>query len=339
MCSRILWQGRDGKPVIIGRNMDWFEDMRSNMWVLPRGMGRDGLATANPLTWTSRYGSLIMTAYDIGVADGLNEAGLDGNILFLAESDYGERDVSVPGVSLSLWLQYFLDNFATVGEAVDHVGKHPVQVRPVTAGISQKTPIRVHLSLADQTGDNAIIEYIDGRQVVYHDHKYRVMTNSPPFDEQLDRLKWYKGFSGDKDLPGSTKAADRFVRAAYYLRHLPEPENSRAAIAGVLSVMRNVSQPFGTADPDEPNTSPTIWRTVTDLTDGLYFYESTTSPFIIWADTGKIDFSAGSGVRKLNLAHRPDRLGDVTAQFELAALFSPAAPDREHGPVAEMAQS
>ncbi len=88
----------------------------------------------------------------------------------------------MPGLSLSLWLQYFLDNFATVDEAVDHLGRASLQVRPATAGISEKTPISVHLSLADRTGDNVIIEYIDGRQVVWHDRKYRVMTNSPPFD-------------------------------------------------------------------------------------------------------------------------------------------------------------
>jgi len=339
MCSRILWYGQDGKPVIIGRNMDWFEDMRSNLWVLPRGIDWNGLTPDNPLKWTSRYGSLIMTIYDIGVADGVNEKGLDGNALFLAESDYGPRDARCPGLSLSLWLQFFLDSFATVGESVDYLRRHPFQVRPVTAGVSEKTPIKAHLSLADPSGDSAIVEYIDGRQVIYHDRDYRVMTNSPPFDRQLDGLKGYKGFGGNKDLPGSTKAADRFVRAAYYLRHLPEPENARAAVAGVLSVMRNVSQPFGTADPDEPNTSPTIWRTVADLTDGLYFYESTTSPFLIWVAMNKIDFSAGSGVRKLDLARRHDRLGDVTAQFEPASLFSPAAPDPEKETMAEMAQS
>ncbi|HEY3274184.1 MAG TPA: linear amide C-N hydrolase, partial [Methanocella sp.] len=196
-----------------------------------------------------------------------------------------------------------------------------------------------HLSLADPSGDSAIIEFIDGRQVIYHDRNYRVMTNSPPFDKQLEALKRFKGFGGDKDLPGSTRAADRFVRAAYYLQHLPESENTRQAVAGVLSVMRNVSQPFGTADPDEPNTSPTIWRTVADLTDSLYFYESTTSPFLIWVDLNKIDFSPGSGVRKLGMARRPDMIGDVTGQFEPASLFSPVAPDREREPMAEMVQS
>ena len=34
------------------------------------------------------------------------------------------------------------------------------------------------------------------------------------------------------------EAADRFVRASYYFKHLPQPHHYREAVAGVLSVMR-----------------------------------------------------------------------------------------------------
>jgi penicillin V acylase-like amidase (Ntn superfamily) len=39
--------------------------------------------------------------------------------------------------------------------------------------------------LAALTGDSAIVEYIQGKKVIHHDHKNQVMTNSPTFDEQL----------------------------------------------------------------------------------------------------------------------------------------------------------
>ncbi len=335
MCSRILWRGKDGDLVIVGRNMDWFEDMDTKLWISPRGMERNGLTAENPLKWTAKYGSIFVIAYGLGAVDGLNEKGLNGNMLFLAESNYGMRDPRNPGLSLSLWLQFFLDSFATVEEAVDHMEKHSFQVRPITAGVGKKVPIHVHLSLADKTGDSAIVEIIDGKPIVYHDRRYRVMTNSPPFDRQIESLRRYKGFGGNEELPGSTKAADRFVRAAYYLTRLPDTDNERQAIAGVLSVMRNVSQPFGASMPDEPNTSPTIYRTVADLTNGIYFYESTTSPNIIWVDLKKIDFSAGT--KMLDPASK-DLIGDVTDEFEKAAPFKPAAPDKEESPMAGVVQ-
>ena len=46
-CTRTLYVG-DDNTVITGRNMDWMEDMASNLWVFPAGMKRDGAAGASP---------------------------------------------------------------------------------------------------------------------------------------------------------------------------------------------------------------------------------------------------------------------------------------------------
>ncbi|MBO9667572.1 MAG: linear amide C-N hydrolase, partial [Bdellovibrio sp.] len=284
-CTRVLWHSPD-QDVIVGRNMDWSEDTQSNLWLLPRGMERNGLASVNSLKWTSKYGSVILSAYDVGTADGINEKGLTVNLLYLSESDFGPRNEKIPGLAVSLWPQYMLDNFATVNEAVASMQKTPFQI--LTASVDTAGGVRegtVHLAISDKTGDTVVIEYIQGKAKIYHDPQYTVMTNSPPFDEQLKSLQQYKGFGGDKDLPGTTAAADRFVRAAYYTQHLPKPENYREAVAGVLSVLRNVSQPFGTSDPARPYISTTRWRTVADLTRGIYFYENVLSPNLVWVQT------------------------------------------------------
>ena len=81
-CTRALYVAKDG-TVIVGRSMDWGEDIISNMWVLPRGMKRDGCGGKNTISWVSKYGSLIVTAYDIGAAEGMNEKGLVVNELAL----------------------------------------------------------------------------------------------------------------------------------------------------------------------------------------------------------------------------------------------------------------
>src|SRR6478672_6278146 len=75
MCTRAMYVGDDGL-VITGRSMDWGEDMSSNMWVFPRGMARDGASGADTVTWTSKYGSLVTSAYESATADGMNERGL-----------------------------------------------------------------------------------------------------------------------------------------------------------------------------------------------------------------------------------------------------------------------
>jgi penicillin V acylase-like amidase (Ntn superfamily) len=328
-CSRVLYTSKDGKYVLVGRNMDWTEDLRSNLWVFPRGIKRDGLAARNSLSWTARYGSIGVSGYDVGTTDGMNERGLCGNMLWLAESGFGKRDDKRLGLCVSQWLQFFLDNFATVDEAVKFLRANDVQILSASAGDSFKKPLTVHLALGDWSGDSAVIEYVGSKMLIYHGAQARVMTNSPTFDKQLEGLKRYQGFGGEEELPGSVKAADRFVRAANYVGRLPEPKNERQGVAGVLSVMRNVAQPFGTSKADEPNTSQTIWRTVADLTNGVYYFESTTSPNIVWVKLNKLDFSEGAKVQKLDLVNNPDRVGDVTWAFEPAEPFKPLPPDPE----------
>ena len=74
-CTRLVYLGEDGMT-ITARSMDWKTDVGTNLWILPRGMARSGQAGPNSIKWTSKYGSVIATGYDVSTTDGANEAGL-----------------------------------------------------------------------------------------------------------------------------------------------------------------------------------------------------------------------------------------------------------------------
>lgn len=312
MCTRAMWTD-SGQGVLVGRNMDWREEMDTNLWALPRGARRIGhAADPNPLRWTAEYGSVVATVWDGACSDGVNERGLAAHLLWLAEADYGARDTALPAVAVSVWAQLFLDRCATVADCVRLLEREPFQVIPLVEPRSGRAGT-VHLALDDAEGDSLVIEYIDGAPRLHHDRAYTVMTNSPPFDQQLELRRRYTGFGGDRPLPGTTEAADRFVRASYYLDRLPPAGTPGRAYAALLSVMRNAAQPFGEPDPERPNISATIWRTVADLGRGVYAYESSFSPDIIWTRLPGLDFTE---CRKLTV--EPGLLGDVTDRFRPA---------------------
>jgi len=303
MCTIVVWAD-NGIADVSARNMDWFENMATDVWVFPRGMQRAGLpeSDGNPLRWTSRYGSIAASVYDIATADGVNEAGLGMHMLWLDEADYGQRDSALPGLCISLWGQFFLDNFATVAESVQYAHESPFQV--VTVPFSgAEYAATAHLQLEDSTGDIAVFEYVEGTLNIFHDRAYRVMTNSPVFEKQIENLKQYKGFGGTADLPGTSDAADRFVRAAYYMQHLRTPNSALEAIAGAISVARNVAQPFIDLSRPHADTSPTLWRTVIDHTDLTYYFESTMSPYLTWIDASTLSFAEGTPVMRLPLSN------------------------------------
>lgn len=320
-CTRVVYKGPEN-TVITARSMDWKSEINANLWIFPKGIQRDGEVGPLSVKWTSKYGSIISSAWDIATADGMNEKGLVANILWLAESEYPTFDPrgDKQGISIALWAQYVLDNFATVEEAVNQMKDEPfVVVSDYIPGTEKFTTL--HLSISDATGDNAIFEYIKGKLVIHHDPSYVVMTNSPIFEQQLALDEYWKGIPGTIMLPGTNRAADRFVRASYYIQAIPQTNDVRTSIASVFSVIRNCSVPFGISSETEPNISSTRWRSVSDQKNLVYFFETALTPNTFWVNLKDFDLSEKGKVMKLDLDNHTTYNGKANNSFKTSPAF------------------
>ena len=322
-CTRILWN-KNQFGILAARSMDWPESTEPILWFLPRGMDRDGakcggetVVKENPLRWSSKYASLVTAIYGVGSVDGMNEKGLGGHLLYLAKTDFGPRDPKKKGVSAILWLQYVLDQASTVQEALNLLQK----VQPVMIQAHGQNAT-VHLSLEDRAGDSAIIEYLDGKPKVHHGRQYTIMTNDPHYDEQLNLLSKmdFSQPGQDTPVPGNISPQDRFQRAAYFSRFFPNPANLQQAFATILAAIRSVSVPFGTPYNKLGDGFPvynTEYRTVCDLSHGIYGFELTTTPNFFWVEFG--DFFPEKSLSPMSLTPGSlDLAGDVSNQFKPA---------------------
>ena len=70
--------------------MDWKENIPTNLYILPRGIFRQGYDTGNTVRWTSRYGSIVASGYEMGTSEGMNEKGLVASLLYLPETVYSQ---------------------------------------------------------------------------------------------------------------------------------------------------------------------------------------------------------------------------------------------------------
>lgn len=317
MCTRVFWNNND-VALVAGRTLDWPEACDPLLTVFPRGSTHDGGLAAgrvvvpeNPLRWTSIYGNLIVTIYGAGTVDGVNERGLAAHMLHLDDADFGPRDPAKPGLQAALWPQFVLDRAANVSEALALLDA--IQIVQFDLHGYAST---VHLALSDASGDSAVIEFVDGgTKKIYHGNEYRVMANAPAYDQQLALASTIDVShpAASVSLPGNITSAERFQRATYFMSTLPQPTSERDCLAGVLSVLRNVSVPFG-APYDAFGIYDTQYRTMVDLTNMRYFFEYASLPNVVWVDIGQLDFSEGSEVRVLD----PDDFsltGDVTERF------------------------
>lgn len=320
-CTRVVYKGPN-QTVLTARSMDWRDEIPVNLWVFPKGMQRNGEVGPSSVKWTSKYGSVIASAWDMATTDGLNEAGLVANVLWLAESQYPKFDPKgqKPGLSIAAWAQYVLDNYGSVAEAVAALRRESFAlVSDYIPGTERFTTL--HLSLSDKSGDNAIFEYINGRLVIHHDPKYVVMTNSPVFDEQLALNNYWRGIPGTIMLPGTNRAADRFVRASFYIDAIPQTDDVRTSIASVFSVIRNCSVPYGISSKEEPNISSTRWRSVADHKDLVYYFETVTTPGTFWINLKDLDLSEKGKVLKLDVEQNKSYTGLSNAHLKKVEPF------------------
>ena len=223
-------------------------------------------------------------------------------------------------MGISIWTQYVLDNFATVREAVDELKKETFRIdAPRMPNGSAST---LHLAITDETGNTAILEYLDGKLSIHEGKEYRVMTNSPRYEYQLAVNDYWKEVGGLQMLPGTNRSSDRFVRASFYIHAIPQTADAAIAVPSVLSVMRNVSVPFGITTPDKPHISSTRWRSVANQKDKVYYFESTLTPNLFWLDLKKMDFSPQAKVKKLSLTNGEVYAGDAVKDLKVSPSFT-----------------
>jgi len=329
-CTRVLYKG-EGGLVAVGRSMDWLQDVGTNLWVFPRGIERNGSAGANSIRWTSKYGSVISSFYEVATVDGINEKGLVANVLYLAESNYGSPE-GKPTLSISLWGQYVLDQFQSVKEAVEALSKEPFRI--IAPVLPNGSAAQGHLAISDPSGDSAILEYVDGKLVIHHGPQYTVMTNSPIYSEQLALDTYWQSIGGTVFLPGTNRASDRFARASFfigavptkadpnYITAVPDKSFTYQAVASVLGIVRAVSVPLGITTPNAPNISSTIWRTVADQKNLTYYFDSATMPNTFWVSLGDLKFDKGSPVQRLEIAGGHTFSGNVSSRFAAHEPFA-----------------
>lgn len=336
-CSRVFVNGNKIAKIVV-RSMDLpvVIPERPRLVAFPRGLERNCIRSVlpgvkgnieglgkNPLRWISKYGSVVMTGFDGGVSDGINEQGLAAHMLTLVAVEHEPKD-DRPELSDALWVQYVLDNFKTVKDVVQAHKDGKFRLVAVTAPAwGLLVTLGSHLAVEDSTGDSAIFEYVNGKLVVHHGPEYTVMTNDPPFDEMLQRMKKYKAFGGTQGLPGESLEGEyRFARLAAYIKTLPEPKKYTEAVAGAFSLMRIAQIPFRDPEKDKDSEPEALWRgcqtnwvSAADLTNKIYYVNSSVVPSLGWIELKDLNLKAGAPILTTN-PHDPKQGGDLAKRFK-----------------------
>lgn len=320
-CTRVVFKNASG-DTFTGRTLDWKTDIATNLYVMPRGIARQSYDEGNSIDWVSKYGSVVAVGYDMGVTEGMNEKGLTVNCLYLPGTQYTYEGDKRKTMSTSVWVSYVLDNFATTREAVEVLKKDLFYVDAPTMPDGSKTSL--HMAISDADGYNAVIEYLDGKLTLHEGYEYQVLTNAPPYDQQLAVAEYWKNVGGLNFLPGTNRSYDRFARASFYVDAIPKDADHDLALAAVLGVINNCAVPVGIAVPDQPEISSTRWRSVADQHNTIYYFMTTLNPSIIWVNLKQFDLNPGAPIMKLDLMNsKKNVIGNALDSMEPSKGFTP----------------
>ena len=127
-------------------------------------------------------------------------------------------------------------------------------------------------------------------------------------------------------MPGSSLSQARFVYLTGWLdqmvnnpfpeikTEIPEYTFADQTSAMVLSLMRGVSTPYGLVfDTEHLNNTSTLWRTISDVKNGIFYFDSALLPLTFKIDLNQVDFTKSKVISpyKDNIPQ-----GDITDLFK-----------------------
>ncbi len=283
-----------GAATYVAKNYDWSKE-DGLIYVNKRGVAKQSLAVFphdKVLTWISKFGSLTFNQYGRELPNaGMNEAGLVVEVMELDSSRY-QQNSSEPSLNESQWVQYMLDNAASIRELKNLAARVRIS----------KILVPLHYMACDSSGACVAVESLNGRLVVsdQSDHRTKVLTNHE-YAASLSYLKGFEGFGGHSPAPLGYGSLERFVRTAFFLNassSFDDSDNVAKGFQGLSSV----------------NTPITQWSIVYDLQAKHIFFKSRSAPLVKKVDMSAFNFECATPVLALPMLN--GRLsGDITARF------------------------
>lgn len=286
MCTAATYQTKD---FYFGRTLDYEFSYGEEIVITPRNFP----ISFRHMGEMKHHYALIGMAHLAGnyplYYDAINEKGLGmAGLNFVGNANYKPFTPEKDNVATFEFIPWILSQCASVKEARLLLAK----INLVDTAFSKELPpAQLHWIIADKDEAITVESVKDGLKV--YDNPAGVMTNNPPFPEQMQNLNNYMHLSskspkncfseklplttysrgmGALGLPGDLSSQSRFVRVAFVKMNSVSGDSESESVSQFFHILGSVDQQKGCCDVGDEQYEYTIYTSCCNAQKGIYYY-------------------------------------------------------------------
>jgi len=311
MCTAATYQTKD---FYFGRTLDYDFSYGDEVVITPRHYP---FCFRNVGCMDNHYAMIgmacVMEEYPL-YYDAVNEKGLGmAGLNFVGNAVYREPERYRDNIAQFEFIPWILGQCGTVKEAENLLKK----INLVNTPFHENLPAaQLHWLLADRNKAVTVETTKYGVQV--YDNPVGVLTNNPPFNEQMFNLNNYMGLSakepenyfcsklqlqpysrgmGALGLPGDLSSQSRFVRAAFVKMNSVSGDSEAESVSQFFHILGSVDQQRGCCDLGDKKYEVTLYTSCCNADKGTYYYTTYDNHQITAVDMHKENLDCSQLVR------------------------------------------
>lgn len=311
MCTAATYKTKD---FYFGRTLDYEFSYGDEVVITPRNYSFN---FRNMGEFTNHY-AIIGMAYVADdyplYYDAMNEKGLAmAGLNFVGNAHYEKAKEGKDNIAQFEFIPWILGRCATVSEARELLGR----INLIDTPYSDKLPLaQLHWIIADRDECITVESVKDGLMV--YDNPVGVLTNNPPFPQQMFALNNYRHLSvsnpensfsdklnldsysrgmGALGLPGDLSSQSRFVRVAFTRMNSLSGDSESESISQFFHILGSVDQQRGCCEVDKGKYEITIYTSCCNTDKGIYYYTTYENHQITGVDMHKEDLDGEKIIR------------------------------------------
>lgn len=246
--------------------------------------------------------------------DAVNEKGLGiAGLNFVGNAVYRDVQQEKENVAQFELIPWILSQCASVIEARTLLER----INLVNTPFSAKLPLaQLHWIIADRSGAIAVESMEDGLHI--HDNPVGVLTNNPPFPQQMFALNNYRHLSirnpentfseklslssysrgmGGLGLPGDLSSQSRFIRVAFVKENSLSGDTENESVSQFFHILGAVDQQRGLCELNPGEYEITLYTSCCNADRGIYYYTTYDNHQITGVDMHKEDLEGEKLIR------------------------------------------